>query len=141
MGVKTEVKPDSKPAVKVEQPVKTIDLELVTYQRYHRGGRLYVAEQAYRFTEAQAVILLEEVDSSTSRPVWRRYKPKAAAAVPELGIKKVSDSTTAKVERIPEDEVFAEVPKRIDIGSDAEISDILQQVGQVEDGPGEGVTV
>lgn len=139
MGVQTEVKPDSKPAVKGESPAKTIDLELVTYKRYHRGGRLYVAEQAYRFTEVQAAILLEEVDNSSGRPVWRRYKPKSAASVPELGIKKVTDSTTAKVERIADDEMLSEAPKRIDIGSDAEIADILQQVNTDE--PGEGVTV
>src|SRR5512135_3057059 len=89
MTVKTAPKTAEAP---VEAP-RTIDLELVVYSRYNLGGIVYEKEKAYRFSEPQALQLLEEVEDTTGKPVWRRYRPKPVAQRPDSGVKTVIDAS------------------------------------------------
>ena len=110
--------------------VKTLDLELVLYTRYYRGGTLYEKGNAYRFKADQAEILLEEVEQDTGRPIWRRYKPQPIARQVQqetLGTKQIVDSTAAKVERPSEDAQFMRVVPTnvINVGDDSELEGVL----------------
>jgi hypothetical protein len=112
------------PETPVVEAPKSIDLELVLYQRYHRGGKLYERDNAYRFNLKSAEILLAEVEDGTGRPVWRRYKPKPVVKRAIPGVKEVFDATANNVHNVtdPDHEV---VTQAINIGDDNEITEIL----------------
>ncbi len=104
----------------------TVDLELVLYARYYRGGALYEREQAYRFTTEQADILLAEVEDGTGRPVWKRYKAKPPVQRPDSGVKNIVNAQSFDVKHLSDrDNAF--VGQRINVGDDSEIADLLPQ--------------
>lgn len=109
-------------------PSETTVLELALYKIYTWGANTYETGKPYRFKNADAMTLLAEQD--LGRPVWRLWRkpvPKQApkneivdatmihAPVPvdDFGAPLVSADTTAK--------------KRIEIGTDDEIADILNK--------------
>jgi hypothetical protein len=116
-----------------------VSLELAIYKRYTRGGLLYESDKFYNFTAEQASILLQETEDNTGRPIWRRYKAGQQKVVTQVvNEKKGVDATGDKIvpdQRDAED-LEAMGLKKIEIGSDDEISDILQNVNQ-----GEGVEI
>lgn len=103
---------------------KTVTLELAIYKRYNRGGHLYVAEEAYEFYEPQALILLRETEESTGRPLWRRYKPKVEVQVAPPGHKVIVSALQDGVRQEADHDEINPV-RRIDIGADEDLSDIL----------------
>lgn len=108
-------------------PPATVMLELSLYTHYTWGGVTYEKGTAYRFTQTDALALLSEEDYG--RPIWRRFtppKPKRAVNMP------VVDQTEVRAVRTRqslEDAAYsgaAPIPgKRIDVGTDEEIADIL----------------
>lgn len=123
MGIATEKKAEVK---KAEQSY--VILELAFYQRYTRGvsGTPFEAEKAYRFTADQAAILLEEVEATSGRPIWRRYKSKVAPQkiqTPE-GHKQTFDASVSDIKALDTPDEAA-VVKQISVGDDSEIADIL----------------
>lgn len=111
---------DDTPAV--TEP-KTVDLELRAYNRYVRNDVLYEKGQAYRFTQDQAEVLLEEVDDVNGRPIWGRWKPVSKRMVVEREVTP-KDMTWDSITPAPvADEVAT---KGIDIGDDSEIADLLK---------------
>lgn len=120
------------PAVPAEPPVPvvpTVLLELALYTNYTRSGTVYEKGTAYKFTQEDALALLGEEDFG--RPIWRRYqppKPKRKAQMP------IVDSTEVRAVRSRqslEEAAYqgANPPqaKRITVGTDEEIADILNR--------------
>ena len=138
MALNTQTKPAA-PEVPKEEP--TIELELASYVRYNRAGHAYDNEHAYKFTQKQALILLQEVDPNSGKPVWRRYKPKEDVQ-PEVprGHKRMINAQSDGVKSAVDVDDINPVAavKRIEIGDDdPEVAALLQQA---EDGD-DGVTV
>lgn len=102
---------------------KFVELELWLFQRYHRGGVLYEAEMAYRFTEEQAELLLRECEEGTGRPIWRRYTPKPIQQVRDSGVKNVRDATQNRV--TSQEDVEFSGARRIDVGSEEEFREVV----------------
>ena len=107
-------------------PVNTTVLELALYTIYTWGGITYEKGKPYRFKSSDALILLAEQD--TGRPVWKLHKPQRPKAAPRTD---VVDATMITAPT-PVDEFGASVlsptqgqQKRIDVGTDDEIADIL----------------
>lgn len=134
MALATDKK-EAAPVVAQKAP-EFVLLELAFYKRYTRGvhGKTFEADNAYRFTKEQAEVLLQDVEEVSGRPIWRRYKPKAdprRVVVPE-GHKATMDATDTQIAKMAmSDEVNI---KGLEVGSDAEIADILAAVpeGAVE---------
>ncbi len=115
------------PAVK-EEP--TVVLELALYTNYTWNGFTYKKGEAYRFRQTDAMALLSEQDHN--RPIWKQYTPpkKRKAAQQEI----VDSTRVSAAPRGP-----AEEPnKRIDVGDDSELGDIL---GADAETGGENVTI
>lgn len=106
-----------------EQPktVQTTILELAMYKQYTWGGITYEAGKPYRFRSEDAMILLAETDAD--RPVWKIYSPPKIQQAPK---NEVVDATLKRAVATPVDEIGLPA-KRIDVGSDSEIADILEQ--------------
>lgn len=114
-------------------PTGPVALELAIYKRYIRvaGGQLYEGDKYYNFTPEQAAILLQETEDNTGRPIWRRYKvgqqkvivvdPTNKAGIDATGDKIAADSRD-------QSELDAQGTTRIEIGTDDEIADILNEV-------------
>lgn len=109
---------------------ETVILELALYKIYTWRGIRYEEGKPYRFKASDAMILLAEHD--VGRPVWRLYRPEKPKVAPK---KEIVDATAVHVPLPIEDPLVltdANAPqKRIDIGDESEIADI---VGQVDDG-------
>lgn len=108
---------------KAEKPAAptTIVLELALYTNYTYKGFTYQKGKPYRFSRETAVDMLSEFDSG--RPVWRVYNPPAPKTAPKV---EVVDATAVEPVGIIDDPVREEDPKRrIEVGSDDEIRDIL----------------
>lgn len=130
-----------KTAEKAEAPVvtnpiaNTTVLELSLYTKYTWGNVTYEKGKPYRFKNSDAMVLLGERD--TDRPIWKMYHAPAAKRAPR---NEVVDATMINAP-VPVDEFGQSVmslpaSKRIEIGDDSEIADILNQ----QDGSGD-VTV
>lgn len=161
---KEDVKPDPSVAVEVVKPntLAAADAEVQVTQkiilelsppirRYTRGSggtsKTYESEKAYRFTVAQAVILLAEVQEPTGIPIWRRYKPKIREAerVQTIltGHKPLYEADGDDIRVLPKpDEAVSQPMARLDIGDDAEAEALLNEAQNgpvvIEDG---GITV
>lgn len=120
-------------AVKAPAPPAddTVLLELAFYKRLTRQRTTYVSGQPYRFKREDAYRLLAELDHQ--RPIWRIFQPKPVVrkAVDGTVEQPVVDATHLSVERKAEpifgSEAVMVTPKgkRIEVGTDDEISDIL----------------
>jgi hypothetical protein len=125
-----DIKKPEAAAQAVAAPPETMVLELDLYKSYTYRGTTYTAGKAYRFRLATAVDLLGEKDCG--RSIWKRYRPVVVKPVVQV----VTDSTN--VEIVDADEpIHGTDPedgkqKRIDIGDDSEIADILNSPDNVE---------
>lgn len=108
----------------VALPVQYVELELSVYKRYSRQGTVYEAAQAYRFTEEQASVLLREI-ADDGRPLWRRYTPRPIQQQLNSGVKNVVDATQNKVKDISDPDGNLISQKRIEIGTEEEIKELL----------------
>ena len=120
MALKTE-KTDVSPEATKAAPVQaTTVLELAMYKMYTWGGVTYEAGKPYRFRSQDAMMLLSETDMD--RPIWKIYQQPKAKQVPK---NEVVDATSAHAS-LPVEELGG-VPseKRLEVGSDDEIADIL----------------
>jgi len=122
MALKTE---------RAEAPAKPNDgttiLELALYKIYTWGANTYEQGKPYRFKNADAMQLMSEQD--LGRPVWKIYRPVKVREVQKV---EVMDATSVTASLPVEDPtVLRPDPKakRIDVGSDDEIQDILKNVG------------
>jgi hypothetical protein len=130
---KTDVSaPTSTPAEAPATPpaaVQTTVLELALYKIYTWGGVSYEKGKPYRFTNSDAMILLAEQD--LGRPVWKLYQKPVQRVAQE---NKVVDATTVRAP-VPVDDIgdVSSIPgeKRINVGDDSEIADILDRGGDV----------
>lgn len=116
--------------------VRKVALCLAVYSRYHRGGVLYEKDIPYNFTEAQADILLEEVEDGSETPIWKRYKRKSEVTrvqVEANGDLIPVDMTDSKVVELGAVDENA-ASKRIDIGDDSELLELLGKDGAAEAG-------
>lgn len=122
MALKTEKPPEAPPA-----PPETTVLELAMYKKYTWQGTTYEGGKPYRFRNADALRLMSERDHD--RPIWKVHRPVRRK---EVIADEIVDATMVQVNP-PMDEfgaviVAKEPSKRIDIGDDSEIQDILSQV-------------
>lgn len=113
----------------------TVLLELALYTHYTWGGVTYEKGTAYKFTQEDAMLLMSEQDHG--RPVWRQFtpaRPRRAATMP------IVDSTEVRAVRTRqslEDAALnggagtAVKGKRIDVGTDDEIADVLNRPDDV----------
>lgn len=120
----SEQKTESLPATAV--PANTTVLELALYKIYTWGNITYEQGKPYRFKNSDAMILLSERDFD--RPIWKIHKPQRPKQAPRND---VVDATMISAP-VPVDEFGASVlgapdkeKKRIDVGTDDEIADIL----------------
>lgn len=105
-------------------PVQTTVLELAMYKQYTWQDVTYEKGKPYRFRTADAMILLQEQDAG--RPVWKQYiapKPRVAPR------NEVVDATDQRTSGEPIDVLTG--GKRIEVGDDSEIKDILDAGGDV----------
>lgn len=122
MALKTKEPPVEVPAT----PVGTTILELALYKIYTWGNESYHQGHPYRFRNEDAMRLLAEND--LGRPIWKIYRPPPPRVTPK---NEVIDATGVQA-TLPSDEpIFgnpvAEKKKRIDVGTDEEIQDILNR--------------
>ena len=107
-------------------PDDSMLLELALYTRYTRKKNTYLGGQVYRFKRADAMQLLTEMDSG--RPIWRMWRKPAPKK--QTATSTVMDATAISVERVGEP-ISGLVPddpsKRINVGTDDEIADILNR--------------
>jgi hypothetical protein len=104
-----------------ETKVVTVNIELVKYARYVRQDILYEKGVPYKFTAAQAEILLEETDDVSGMPIWKRWKPASQRMVVQREVQP-TDMTAAPVVAA---DMSEDTTKRIDIGSDDELAGML----------------
>lgn len=130
MALKTAAKKPASPPVPESE---TTVLELALYKIYTWGDTTYEKGKPYRFRNADALRLLAEQD--LGRPVWKIYQPPRKKEAPK---NEIVDATSVSVG--PEQDEFgdqtAPIPlpeKRIDVGSDDEIEDILNRPDGNED--------
>ena len=118
-------------------PPPTTVLELSFYKKYTWQGHTYEGGQPYRFRNEDAMLLLAEQDYG--RQVWRVYRAplnqrkQQAANEPPV----IMDATGVSVPPVVDEWGIVSVPKdkrRIDVGNDDEIADILSQVATDEGG-------
>ena len=136
MALKTAEKVETQRPV--DPTANTTVLELSLYTKYTWGNVTYEKGKPYRFKNSDAMVLLGERD--LDRPIWKMYHPPAARQAPR---NEIVDATMRSAP-IPVDEFGQDVqlsappkPKRLDIGDDSEIADILNQ----QDDDGGNVTV
>lgn len=126
MALKTGEKP-----VNATPPVDDgVLLELAMYAHYTWEGVTYESGTAYKFRRDDAIQLLGDQDYG--RPIWKRYNPPKAKTEPRMPIVDQT-SVTAIRARVTLEEASllgtpdANKPKRIDVGTDDEIADILNR--------------
>ncbi|PWT89298.1 MAG: hypothetical protein C5B54_09120 [Acidobacteria bacterium] len=115
-----ETTPPSAPVL----PEETVLFELALYTHYTWRGETYRKGDVYKFKRADAMVLLAEQDAG--RPIWQVHRPKKVRAPKEL----VVQDATKVVVAPPQEPSFGstpERPKRIDVGDDTEIADILNR--------------
>jgi hypothetical protein len=121
MALRTEQKPAND---------DTTVLELALYKIFMWQDRKFEAGKPYRFKNADAIMLMGERDHD--RPIWKLYRP---PVVRQATQPVVVDATAVQV-TAPLNEFGEPVnkdQKRIDIGDDSEISDILEQASSEGD--------
>lgn len=118
-----ETNPEVTQPVEPRAPVAlTVVLELALYKHYTWGKDTYVQNQPYRFSQDVALRLLRETDAG--RQVWKQYTPKPVKRVVRPV---VEDAThvTVPIMDMSDVEIGADPNKRIEVGTDDEIRDVL----------------
>ena len=110
---------------KAESPSlsETTVLELALYQIYTWQFNTYEKGKPYRFRNSDAMILLSEQD--LGRPIWRLYRPPLKKQTPKA---EIVDATQVVASLPVEEPMFGTLNKeqrRIEIGDDSEIADLL----------------
>lgn len=105
--------------------VETVLLELTMYNHYTWGGVTYERGTAYKFRRDDAMLLMSEMDHG--RPIWRQFRPIKPKGQPRMPI---VDSTEVKAVRTrtsleEASHLGTNTGKRIEVGTDDEIADIL----------------
>jgi hypothetical protein len=118
MALKTEKTETKAPEQPVAPPQTTV-LELALYKQYTWQGETYEKGKPYRFRSVDAMKLLAEQD--TGRPVWKLYQAPKPRQAP---VNEVVDATNVQAGP-PELPVVTLPSRRIDVGTDDEIKDIL----------------
>ena len=115
---------------KEDKPVQsdTTVLELALYTQYTWLGTTFVKGKPYRFKNADAMQLLSEQDYG--RPVWSLYRPPTKAAAAMNSVVDATNITVPEPDEEPLPGTLDTGRKRIEVGTDDEIADIL---GKVED--------
>lgn len=121
MALKTSEKADAPAAP------ETAVLELALYTQYTWQGVTYEKGKPYRFKLADAIQLMSEQDHG--RPIWRKYRP---PHIKQKAMEEVVDATM--VQAPPSADEFGTLvatkdQKRIEVGDDSEIADILNRDG------------
>jgi hypothetical protein len=123
MALKTEKTVEAS-APTTASRVETTVLELALYKNYTWGNVTYEKGKPYRFRNSDAMVLLAEHD--TGRPIWRIYqKPKPRQAPRN----EIVDATSVTATLPVEEPMGLKTEKRIDVGTDDEIADILNRDG------------
>ena len=128
MALKTDAAGKT-PTTAPTQKADTTLLELALFTNYTWGRNSYVKGKAYKFTTKDAMRLLAETDFG--RPIWKIHTP---AKAKEVQKNEPVDATMISAPE-PVDEMGDLVPdapspvdeKRISIGDESEISDILNR--------------
>jgi hypothetical protein len=106
-----------------EEP--TILLELALYQHYRMNDVNYDKGIPYRFRTIEALQLLGVTDFS--RPVWRLYQPPAQSRK-KTPAELIKDATEVRLpEQVEPIHGVDSSTRRIDVGTDDEIADILNR--------------
>jgi hypothetical protein len=113
-------------------PDDTVLLELAMYTNYTWGGNTYEQGQAYRFKRSEAMILLSEHD--LGRAIWQIHRPARPKQTPKNLVVDATEVTAIRTRQSIE-QVLKGTPtqKRIDVGTDDEIADILARDGGAGD--------
>jgi len=131
MALKTNEKTPEESA-KIAAPATTV-LELALYKIYTWQGHTYEQGKPYRFKNEDAMVLLSEQD--IGRQVWKLYRPAPKAHAPKT---EIQDATSVHASRPPEDtwgiSTVNKEQKRVDIGDDSEIQDVLGAIDADTDG-------
>jgi len=108
---------------KTPEPVKpnTTVLELAMYTQYTWQGETYEKGKPYRFKTEDAMQLLAETD--TGRPIWKLYQAPKPRVAPK---NEVVDATGVKAGTLDAAMGMPPASRRIDVGDDSEIKDILE---------------
>lgn len=128
MALKTPEKaPDASPTKPA--PPTTVMLELALYTHYTWQGTTYEKGTAYRFTQEDAIALMSEEDYG--RPIWRRYQPPRKRGPVSMPVVDQTEVRAVRTRQSLEEAAYrgaAPVPgKRIDVGTDEEIADVLNR--------------
>jgi len=110
-------------------PSDTLTLVLVLYKNYTRDGQAYKQGVQYKFMREDAMVLLDEQDAG--RPVWRIYRVPVVRKTESTHV----DATNRQVRPVIEGDpvvAAASAAKRIEVGSEDEIADILNQPDDVQ---------
>lgn len=106
----------------------TLTLELALYTSYMMGGYKYEKGVPYKFRRETALDLLAESD--TGRPIWKQYRKPIPKHI------KTNETIDARNMLIPPPPlepihgVEETESKRIDVGSEEEFNEILQEKGE-----------
>lgn len=122
------LKTPEKPAPEKPPEQATVILELALYTHYTWGGVTYEKGTAYRFTQDDALTLLGEEDHG--RPIWRKYTPPKPKRQPQMPIVESTEVRAVRTRQSLEDAANTRTPpvgKRIDVGTDEEIADVLNR--------------
>ena len=127
MALKTVKSKSASVAAPTAAPVTEPDsvlLELALYTNYTWNKETFQKGKAYKFAKDVAMELLSEEDHG--RRVWRIYQPKPKPQTAQTDV--VYDATTLKPPPPAEEPTGSPDPeKRINVGDDAEITDILNR--------------
>jgi hypothetical protein len=110
---------------------ETTVLELALYKIFTWQDRKFEAGKPYRFRNEDAIVLMGERDHD--RPIWKLYRPPVVRqSTQPVIVDATSIQPTPPMNEFGEP-VTPKEQKRIEIGDDSEISDILEQAGSEGD--------
>jgi len=118
----------------VEQPKQeekeTVLLELALYTNYNWHGTIFQKGKAYKFNKSDAINLLGQQDHA-ERQIWKRYAPPVRIRKKEEVLDATQVDMTASTEdAYPDGLKSVEPKKRIEVGTDDEIADVLAEVAK-----------
>jgi len=106
-----------------QQANETVLLELSMYTHYTWQNQTYEGGQAYRFSRETAMQLLGDLDHG--RPIWRMHRAPRPKQQPKNLVIDATDVTAVRTREHLDGGVNP--AKRIDVGTDEEIADVLNR--------------
>lgn len=125
-------------AEKASLPDDSVLLSLAIYTHYTWGQQTYEKGKAYRFNRETAYSLLQEMDCG--RPIWTIHRPARPKQAPKSQIVDATEVRATRTRQSLEDAALIDPSrtdsgaKRIDVGTDDEIEDILNRPDTESDG-------